>query len=149
VPGNRAAGPAGQGASGPARSGFRPPGGAAEEEPAVGPSAATATPPAGLRGPASPAGPAAGHAKSRVAVIGDGVRVSGYALAGALVCPAANREEARAAWAALPPDIAVVILTADAAAWLAGLAGPAAATAAGGRAGLPRRRDVLPVVLPP
>ncbi|MGE5131964.1 MAG: hypothetical protein ACM32E_03530 [Gemmatimonadota bacterium] len=86
---------------------------------------------------------------SRVAVIGDGVRVSGYALAGALVCPAADAAQARAAWAALPPDIAVVILTADAAGWLAGLAGPAAEPVAGDRGGLPRRRDVLPVVLPP
>ena len=85
----------------------------------------------------------------RVAVIGEGVRVSGYALAGALVWPAASRDEARAAWAALPPDIAVVILTAEAAAWLAGLAGPGAEPAAGSRGGLPRRRDVLPVVLPP
>jgi len=72
---------------------------------------------------------------SRVAVIGEAVRVGGYALAGAVVCPAEDAGQARAAWRSLPPDIAVVVLTARAAAWL-------------GEA--PRRRDgILPAVMPP
>jgi vacuolar-type H+-ATPase subunit F/Vma7 len=72
---------------------------------------------------------------SRAAVIGETVRVQGYALAGAVVYPAEDAGQARAAWQSLPPDIAVVVLTARAAAWL----GDA-----------PRRRDgVLPVVMPP
>ena len=72
---------------------------------------------------------------SRAAVIGETVRVQGYALAGAVVYPAEDAGQARAAWRSLPPDIAVVVLTARAAAWL----GDA-----------PRQRDgVLPVVMPP
>ncbi len=55
---------------------------------------------------------------SRVAVIGEGVRVQGYSLAGALVLPADSRQEAIAAWRSLPGDVAVVVLTPDAAAWL-------------------------------
>jgi len=72
---------------------------------------------------------------SRIAVIGEAVRVQGYALAGAVVYPAEDAGQARAAWHAMPSDIAVVVLTARAAAWL-------------GEA--PQRRDgVLPVVMPP
>ena len=72
---------------------------------------------------------------SRAAVIGEAVRVQGYAMAGAVVYPAEDADQARAAWRSLPPDIAVVVLTAQAAAWL-------------GEA--PQRRDgVLPVVMPP
>ena len=71
---------------------------------------------------------------SRAAVIGEAVRVQGYALAGAVVYPAEDADQARAAWRSLPPDIAVVVLTARAAAWL----------------GEAQRRDgVLPVVMPP
>jgi vacuolar-type H+-ATPase subunit F/Vma7 len=70
---------------------------------------------------------------SRAAVIGEAVRVQGFTLAGAAVYPAEDQEEARAAWRSLPPDIAVVVLTAHAAAWL-------------GEA-LELRRDVLPVVM--
>jgi vacuolar-type H+-ATPase subunit F/Vma7 len=70
---------------------------------------------------------------SRAAVIGEATAVQGYALAGALVCAAENPDEAAAAWRALPADIAVVVLTARAAAWL-------------GEA-VERRRDVLPVVM--
>ena len=51
----------------------------------------------------------------RVAVIGEGVRVSGFALAGALVLPAETDVEVRSQWASLPDDVDVVILT-DAAA---------------------------------
>jgi len=71
---------------------------------------------------------------SRAAVIGETVRVQGYALAGAAVYPAEDADQARAAWRSLPPDIAVVVLTVQAATWL-------------GEA--PRRRDgVLSVVMP-
>jgi vacuolar-type H+-ATPase subunit F/Vma7 len=72
---------------------------------------------------------------SRAAVIGEGTAVQGFALAGAVVCPAENQDEAAAAWRSLPPDIAVVVLTARAAAWLGEM--------------LQRRRGVLPVVMRP
>jgi vacuolar-type H+-ATPase subunit F/Vma7 len=72
---------------------------------------------------------------AQAAVIGESVRTAGFALAGALVFPAENAIQARAAWALLPADVAIVMLTPRAAAWL-------------GTA--PRsRRDVLLVVLPP
>lgn len=85
---------------------------------------------------------------SRVAVIGAGVRVSGYELAGALICVAAGPEETREAWAALAPDVEVVILTPEAARWLGGVPGPAGTPA--GLSGLrPPRGGILAVVLPP
>lgn len=72
---------------------------------------------------------------SRAAVIGEPARTAGFALAGALVYPAETPDEARAAWAGLPADVAVVILTPRAASWL----GP-----------VPRsRRDLLLAVMPP
>ena len=72
---------------------------------------------------------------SRAAVIGEAMRVEGYAMAGAVVYPAEDADQARVAWRLLPPDIAVVLLTARAVAWL-------------GEA--PQRRDgVLPVVMRP
>jgi vacuolar-type H+-ATPase subunit F/Vma7 len=72
---------------------------------------------------------------SRAAVIGEAVRVEGYALAGAVVYPAEDADQARTAWRTMPPDIAVVLLTARSAAWL-------------GEA--PQGRDgVLQVVMPP
>ena len=72
---------------------------------------------------------------SRAAVIGEAVRVEGYALAGAVVYPAEDADQARTAWRTMPPDIAVVVLTARAAAWLDEA---------------PQRRDgVLQVVMPP
>ena len=55
---------------------------------------------------------------SRAAVIGETTAVQGFALAGAVVCPAESQDEAAAAWRSLPPDIAVVVLTAQAASWL-------------------------------
>jgi len=70
---------------------------------------------------------------SRAAVIGETLRVQGFTLAGAVVCPAESPGEARAAWQGLPPDVAVVILTASAAAWLG--------------EDLSQRPDVLPVVM--
>ncbi len=71
---------------------------------------------------------------ARAAVIGEAVRTAGFALAGAVVLAAENEEEARAAWRSLPADVAVLVLTARAAAWL----GQAPQT----------RRDVLLVVMP-
>ena len=48
---------------------------------------------------------------SRVAAIGRPSEVAGFALSGALVLPARTGAEARAAWAGLPDDVAVVVLT--------------------------------------
>ncbi|MFG1749176.1 hypothetical protein [Streptosporangium sandarakinum] len=54
-----------------------------------------------------------------MAIIGEAVRVTGYGLAGALVLPAEDPGEVRAAWRGLGPDVAVAILTPRAAAALA------------------------------
>ncbi len=54
----------------------------------------------------------------RAAVIGEAVRTEGFALAGALVFPAEDAEQARAAWQALPGDVALLVLTERAATWL-------------------------------
>jgi vacuolar-type H+-ATPase subunit F/Vma7 len=72
---------------------------------------------------------------SRAAVIGEATAVQGFALAGAVVCPAEDQDEAAAAWRSLPPDIVVVVLTARAASWLGEM--------------LQRRSAVLPVVMQP
>jgi vacuolar-type H+-ATPase subunit F/Vma7 len=53
------------------------------------------------------------------AVIGEALAVEGYALAGAVVCPADNPDEAATAFDALPSGTALVIVTASAAEWLA------------------------------
>jgi vacuolar-type H+-ATPase subunit F/Vma7 len=74
---------------------------------------------------------------SRVAVIGEAVNIQGFALAGALLCAAEDSGAARQAWDCLPPDVAVAILTPQAAAWLAGVTGHT-----------PGQR-VLTVVMPP
>lgn len=50
-----------------------------------------------------------------VAVIGDPARVQGYALAGAVVFPAADAEAVGRAWSALGPHTTLVVLTAAAA----------------------------------
>jgi vacuolar-type H+-ATPase subunit F/Vma7 len=55
----------------------------------------------------------------RVAVIGAGPRVGGYALAGVLVVEAATAAGVRAAWRDLPADVGLVLLTAEAAEALA------------------------------
>jgi len=47
----------------------------------------------------------------RIAAIGTGMAVRGFGLAGALVLPAEDAHEVRAAWAALPSDVELVILT--------------------------------------
>jgi vacuolar-type H+-ATPase subunit F/Vma7 len=70
----------------------------------------------------------------RAAVIGEATRVQGYALAGAVVCPAEDEAAVRAAWRSLPADVAVVVVTARAAAWLGGE--------------LTARSQLLPVVMP-
>jgi vacuolar-type H+-ATPase subunit F/Vma7 len=54
------------------------------------------------------------------AVIGEALAVEGYTLAGAVVLGADSQAEAAAAWDALPPDTALLIMTARAADWLAG-----------------------------
>ena len=71
---------------------------------------------------------------ARAAVIGGSLRICGYGLAGALLCPAEDREQALRGWQALPADIAVIVLTSQAAHWLS--------------AELAHRPDLLPVVLP-
>ena len=55
---------------------------------------------------------------SRAAVIGEATRTEGFVLAGAVVFTAENPDEAHAAWRSLPADVAVLVLTARAAAWL-------------------------------
>jgi len=55
------------------------------------------------------------------AVIGEALAVEGYALAGAVVLAADSQAEAAAAWDALPPDTALLIMTDRAAGWLADL----------------------------
>jgi vacuolar-type H+-ATPase subunit F/Vma7 len=55
----------------------------------------------------------------RVAAIGEQIHVEGFALAGAVACPAENPDEVLAAWRSLPPDVAVVILTPSAAGTIA------------------------------
>ena len=71
---------------------------------------------------------------SCAAIIGEELRVQGYALAGAVVRAADEQAGALRAWRELPGDVAVVVLTAKAAAWLADE--------------LSRRPDLLPVVMP-
>jgi vacuolar-type H+-ATPase subunit F/Vma7 len=70
---------------------------------------------------------------SLIVVIGEEPRVTGFALAGARVEPAADAESARRIWSGLAADIELVVLT------------PSAARAVEGMAGPPRR---LKVVLP-
>lgn len=72
---------------------------------------------------------------SRVAVIGEEVRIQGFALAGVTTCPAETDDEARSAWRSLGDEVAVVIFT------------PRAAGRLEGR--LEQRPDVLTVVMPP
>jgi vacuolar-type H+-ATPase subunit F/Vma7 len=69
------------------------------------------------------------------AIIGEALMVEGYALAGAVVHPAGTETEATAAFDALPADTALVIMTADAAGWLADRLG--------------QRPDILTTVMQP
>lgn len=54
-------------------------------------------------------------AAGRVAAIGERIQVEGFGLAGAVLYPAEDADQVRAAWRSLPADVAVVILTAAAA----------------------------------
>ncbi|MFI7546840.1 hypothetical protein [Actinoplanes sp. NPDC049599] len=60
---------------------------------------------------------------SSVAVIGARTAVQGYGLVGALVRVAEDPEAVRRAWATLPADVGVVVLTAAAKAALRGQTG--------------------------
>jgi vacuolar-type H+-ATPase subunit F/Vma7 len=71
---------------------------------------------------------------SRVAVIGETLRVQGYALTGAVVCAADDEARVLRAWRALPGDVVVVALTARAAGWIGDE--------------LARQPGLLPVVMP-
>lgn len=72
---------------------------------------------------------------ARVAVVGESVRVQGFALAGALVLPAEDQAHVRAVWRSLPAGVAVAVLT------------PRAAEALG--EALTARAAPLTVVMPP
>lgn len=56
---------------------------------------------------------------ARVAVIGEEMRVQGFGLAGAIVCPASGSPEVREAWHGLDDEVLVVVLTAAASTALA------------------------------
>jgi len=56
----------------------------------------------------------------RIAVLGDPVPVQGWALAGLLIIPAGSASDVRAAWADLPPDVELVLVTMAAAQALRG-----------------------------
>ncbi len=60
----------------------------------------------------------------RIVALGEAVRVAGFALAGATVFVAESPDAVCRMWAALPEDVAVVILTSDAAAALPSGAAP-------------------------
>lgn len=77
-----------------------------------------------------------GRSWARVAAIGEEVRVEGFALAGAVAFAADDPTAVRAAFAALPDDIAIVVLT------------PAAAAALRGQRPSRPGREPLTVVLP-
>jgi hypothetical protein len=70
---------------------------------------------------------------ARVAVIGEPLRIHGYGLPDAILCPATDQAEAVLAWRALPDDIDLAVLTPSAARWLA--------------SEIARRPEVLPVLL--
>jgi vacuolar-type H+-ATPase subunit F/Vma7 len=71
---------------------------------------------------------------SRVAVIGEPLRIYGYELAGAVLYPSSDRPTAVRAFRDLPGDVAVILLTMNAAEWLADE--------------LAQRPAALPVILP-
>jgi len=51
---------------------------------------------------------------SRVAAIGDGTALAGYALVGVDVRTAVQPDQVHRAWELIEPDVALVLLTADA-----------------------------------
>jgi len=59
-------------------------------------------------------------ARAVIAALGAPGILAGYELAGARLIPARSDDDVRQAWSELPDDTAVVILSADAAAALAG-----------------------------
>jgi len=71
----------------------------------------------------------------RVVALGEAVRVEGFALAGATVLVAEIPDAVRRTWESLPDDVAVVLLTTNAAAALAH--------------GEEAPKDVLIAVMPP
>lgn len=75
-----------------------------------------------------------GAGAGRVVVIGEGPRADGFALAGATVLRADDSDAVRSAWAGLPADAVVVVLTPRADALSVGVAKP---------------DGVLTVVMPP
>lgn len=76
----------------------------------------------------------------RIVAIGERARVEGFALAGVEVLVADDPGAVLAAWAALPDDVAVAVLTPAAQAALAALDGSRREVAPG---------HPLPVVMPP
>ena len=55
---------------------------------------------------------------SRVAAIGDEMRLAGYRLAGVDIYPASSADECRTAWTRLAADVGLLVLTGDACAAL-------------------------------
>jgi vacuolar-type H+-ATPase subunit F/Vma7 len=52
---------------------------------------------------------------AKIAIIGEGAKVTGFGLTGAIVLPAEEPEAVRAAWRSLGTDVAIVVLTSRAA----------------------------------
>ncbi len=71
----------------------------------------------------------------RIVALGEAVRVEGFSLGGATVLVAEDPDAVRRAWASLPDDVAVVVLTPGAAAALAAASAP--------------REGILTAVMPP
>jgi len=78
---------------------------------------------------------ASGGVMGRVVALGEAVRVEGFALAGATVLVAEAPDAVCRTWESMPDDVAVVLLTTNAAAALAHGEAP--------------RKDVLTAVMPP
>jgi vacuolar-type H+-ATPase subunit F/Vma7 len=57
---------------------------------------------------------------AKIAVIGEGAKVLGFGMAGAILLPAEEAEAVLAAWRSLEPDVDIVVLTTRAARVLAG-----------------------------
>jgi hypothetical protein len=70
---------------------------------------------------------------ARVVVIGEPLRIHGYGLPDAILCPATDQAQAVLAWRDLPDEVDVAVLTPSAARWLA--------------SEIARRPWVLPVLL--
>ncbi|GAB3966051.1 V-type ATP synthase subunit F [Actinoallomurus sp. NPDC050550] len=52
---------------------------------------------------------------AKIAIIGEGTKVTRFGLTGAIVLPAEEPEAVRAAWRSLGTDVAIVVLTSRAA----------------------------------